>query len=243
MATLSIYPKNELRLLYQHGNPDMCLAVEEAVARCGIPTFRVWTTSKCVVVGRFQTVDDEVDYVFCRKKRIAVLRRFTGGGAVYLDEGVFCLSFCLPLQPNPLDVFRALSSSVAGLVGAEIDEKNSLFVEGKKISGAASCKKWGSLFHHMTLVIECNLENMEALTPHKNRESRIPSTYCEVENLGGNMKVVLFEVAKSFQSEFGISLTHGKLSQEELDLAQRLLKEKYRNEEWNFLGIDPLASE
>lgn len=241
MAMRSICPGNELRLLYQHGNPDMCLAVEEAIARCGIPTFRVWTTSKCVVVGRFQNVQDEVDIDFCEENDIQILRRFTGGGAVYLDEGVPCLSFCLPLKPNPLDVFRALSLCVAGMITAQIDEKNSLFVGGKKVSGAASCKKWGSLFHHMTVVVNCNLEFMEALTPHKNRESRTASTYCEVENLGGNMKVLLYGAAKSFQNEFGVTLIPGKLSDKELDLADRLLKGKYRKKEWNFLGIDPLA--
>lgn len=238
MVTLSICPGNELRLLYQHGNPEMCLSVEEAVARCGIFTFRVWTTSKCVVVGRFQDVSNEVNIDFCLNNSIRVLRRFTGGGAVFLDEGVACLSFCLPLQQYPLDVFRALSACVGEALRAEIDEKNSLSREGKKISGAASCKKWGSLFHHMTLLVECNLENMKALK-HENR-GRTASNFCEVTNIGVNMKTILSDVASHFQKQFGISLKSGKLTQEELDLAEELLQKKYKKKEWNLMGINLL---
>jgi len=237
MVTPSICPENELRLLYQHGNPEMCLAVEEAIARCGMSTVRVWTTSPCVVVGRFQEVDKEVDVDYCRRNGIKILRRFTGGGAVFLDEGVACLSFCLPLQQNPLDVFRALSSCVGETVGAGIDEKNSLFIEKKKVSGAASCKKWGSLFHHMTLLVECDLENMKALT-HKNK-GRTASNFCEVVNTGGNMKAILFEIAQNFQRRFGVTFKSDKLTEEERALAEELLGKKYRKKEWNFMGIDP----
>ncbi len=236
MVTLSIFPGNEVRLLYQHGNPDMCLAVEEAIARRGVHTMRVWTTSKCVVMGRFQNVEKEVDLPFCKENDVPVLRRFTGGGAVFLDEGVLCLSFCLPAVQNPLDIFRAISLCAAPVLGADIDEKNSLFIEEKKVSGAAGCKKWGSLFHHMTLLMGCNLELMRALTPRRNSST---STFSEVANLERNMKVTLLEIAKNFEQKFSVTLRTGKLTQEELDLTEKLLREKYRNREWNLLGIDP----
>jgi lipoate-protein ligase A len=240
MVMPSICPENRLRLLYQHGSPEMCLAVEEAIARSGICTLRVWSTSKCVVIGRFQDAEKEVDINFCVRNGIPILRRFTGGGAVFLDEGVACLSFCLPLQKNPLDVFRALSVSVGESIGATINEKNSLFIEGKKVSGAASCKKWGSLFHHMTLLVGCNLEYMKALTPEKNEGSKTGSNFCEVTNLGGNAKALLFEIAQHIKDQFGVNLKSGKLSEEERELAERLVREKYIKKEWNFLGIDPV---
>jgi len=218
----------------------MCLSVEEALARCGVSTLRVWSTSKCVVVGRFQEIEKEVDTHFCLENEIPMLRRFTGGGAVYIDEGVACLSFCLPVQKNPLDIFHALSVCVGETVHAHIDQKNSLFIDNKKISGAASCKKWGSLFHHMTLLVECNLENMKALTPHRNKGSRTQSNYCEVANLDGDMKAILFEIAQNIREEFDVKLKLGKLLDTERDLADRLLREKYTNKEWNYLGQDPL---
>jgi lipoate-protein ligase A len=238
MEPLSIYLKNELRLLYQHGNPAMSLSVEEAIARTGIPTFRVWTTSKCVVVGRFQDTEKEVDTIFCQQQGIAVLRRFTGGGAVLLDEGVACLSFCLPIQKNPLDIFRALSMCVGETINASIDDKNSLFIDNKKVSGAASCKKWGSLFHHMTVLVGCNLDFMKALTPHKG-QGNTASNFYEVANIPMNMKAILFKLAKNVEALLDCDLKPGKLEQKELDLAERLLKEKYTQTEWNFQGIDP----
>ncbi len=235
----SICLESEVRFLYQHGSPIMCLAVEEAVARCGMTTVRVWTTSKCVVVGRFQDIEKEVDVEFCLENGIVILRRFTGGGAVFLDEGVACLSFCLPLAPNPLDIFHDLSLSVAQMVGAEIDEKNSLFIGGKKVSGAASCKKWGSLFHHMTVLVQCNLDFMKGLTPHENQGSKTASTFCEVTNVERNMKVFLYDLAKNLQEKFKVTFKQGKLSERELGLADRLMREKYTKKEWNFDAFDP----
>ncbi|MGC1122883.1 MAG: lipoate--protein ligase family protein [Candidatus Methanofastidiosia archaeon] len=234
-----IYPGNKLRLLYQHGDPAVSLAFEEAIARCGIPTFRVWVTSKCVVVGRFQEVNEEVNIEYCREKGIPVLRRFTGGGAVVLDEGVACLALCLPVQKNPLDVFHVLSECVAGAIGAEIDERNNLFVDGKKVSGAAGCKKWGSLFHHLTLLVSCDLELVKALTPESSSQRRTGSNACEVGNIGKNMRDVLVRVARNVGNLLDAKVAPGKITQEERSLADYLLKEKYMKKEWSFMGIDP----
>ena len=239
MVTPLIYPKSELRLLYQHGNPAMCLAVEEAIARCGVDTLRVWTTSKCVVVGRFQKVEKEVDVTFCRENDITVLRRFTGGGSVFLDEGVLVLSFRLPVQKDPLDVFRVLSTCAAETIGAYIDEKNNLFVEGKKVSGAASCKKWGSLFHHMTVLVGCNLAFMRVLTPHNDAGRYTVSDSFDVANVKKNMKVLQSEIAKNVEILLECKLKPGKLTEKERGMAEKLLKEKYTKKEWNFAGVDP----
>jgi lipoate-protein ligase A len=240
MVTPLIYPKSELRLLYQHGNPAMCLAVEEAIARCGVDTLRVWTTSKCVVVGRFQKVEQEVDVTFCRDNGITVLRRFTGGGTVFLDEGVLVLSFRLPIQKNPLDVFRTLSTCTAETIGAHIDEKNNLFIGGKKVSGASSCKKWGSLFHHMTVLVECNLVFMRALTPHNHEGRYTASDFFDVANVNTNMKALQSEIAKNVEILLDCKLKPGKLTNKERGLAEKLLREKYTKKEWNFVGLDPL---
>jgi lipoate-protein ligase A len=238
MEIRSICPENELRLLYQHGNPDMCLAVDEAIARCGIPTLRVWNTSPSIIIGRFQTLEREVDVQACTERNIPILRRFTGGGAVFLDEGVLCLAFCLPEAPNPLDIFHELSRTIAEVFGLDIDKKNNLFLQNKKVSGAASCRKWGALFHHMTLLIESDLELMHVLTPHKS-EGHTASSYREMANMGGNSKRILSDIAHYFQEKHLIRFTSGKTSEEEVHLSEALLNTKYRSSQWTVQGIEP----
>lgn len=217
----------------------MCLAVDEAIARCGIPTFRVWNTLPSVIIGRFQAVEKEVDLRGCEAHDIPVLRRFTGGGTIFLDEGVLCLSFCLPDAPRPLDIFQELSLTVAESLDLEIDRENNLFMGTKKVSGAASCKKWGTLFHHMTLLVESDLELMKLLT-HGESKNRVTSTYREITNIGGNTRKILSDIAHYFKEKHMIHLESGKITEREVQLSEFLLKTKYRSRYWNEQGIEPM---
>ncbi len=78
--------------------PAHGLALDEALVRVAPhgPVAAVWRTSAAVVVGRFQRVDWEVDAAACAARGVGVLRRFTGGGAVYLDEGMLCVALAVP---------------------------------------------------------------------------------------------------------------------------------------------------
>ena len=90
------------RLLEEHRtNVQRNLAIEEAIARGsaaktnGKINTRFWRSSSAVVIGRFQCVHKEVNLAYCKENDVTIARRFTGGGAVYHDEGNLNFSICL----------------------------------------------------------------------------------------------------------------------------------------------------
>src|SRR5438093_6879599 len=154
-------------------NPSMNLAVEEAIPRMvgegkAPSTVRFWHNSNTIVIGCFQSAKLEVNMQACKETGTEVVRRFTGGGAVYHDGGN--LNYAISLRRGhrmvPSDdlqfVFQKLSEgAVQGLrllgVKADFQPINDIQVEGRKLSGAAGSIRWGTIFHHGCILVSSNL--------------------------------------------------------------------------------------
>ncbi len=148
-------------------DPAENMALEEAILRTyGAdkvpPTLRIWRNPRCVVIGRGQNPEDEADLDFCNRYRIPVVKRPSGGGAVYHHPGNLNFSLFLPLDGPWRDVRRAhelvgtlLAKALEERFGlrAEIEE-GSLFVSDLKISGMAQYRRRGLLYHGTLLLWE-----------------------------------------------------------------------------------------
>lgn len=148
-------------------DPAENLALEEAILRSyGAdrvpPTLRIWRNPRCVVVGRGQHPEDEADLDFCRRHRIPVVKRPSGGGAVYHHPGNLNFSLFLPLDGPWRDVRRA-HELVGGLLcealGREFglraeSREGSVFAGGLKVSGMAQYRHRGLLYHGTLLLRE-----------------------------------------------------------------------------------------
>ena len=123
----------------------------------------LWQNRSAVVIGRFQNALAEVNAEFLRERDIQLVRRCTGGGAVYHDLGNLNYSliadadasgrldiaaFCRPV----LQTLRALG------VPAELSGRNDMTVDGKKFSGNAQSVRNGRVLHHGTLLFDSDLE-------------------------------------------------------------------------------------
>ncbi len=129
-------------------DPFMNMSVEEAIPRAvgeskAPNTVRFWHNSNTIVLGCSQSAPLEVNFDACKETGTVVVRRFTGGGAVYHDAGNLNYAISLkrghPLVPDAdlQLVFRKLSQgAVEGLrllgVNAEFQPINDIQVEGKK---------------------------------------------------------------------------------------------------------------
>jgi lipoate-protein ligase A len=155
--------------------PKLNMAREEAILRTrqqgfGKDTLRIWRNSNSVVVGCFSDPRSEVNLDLCWKKGIKVVRRTSGGGAVYHDLGNlnFSATYDVSTPQIPSDIlkiYKTFSTSVmAGLsklgVTSEFRPPNSILSHGKKVSGLAIHKLPNVCLIHGTLLVNTDLQTL-----------------------------------------------------------------------------------
>jgi lipoate-protein ligase A len=154
--------------------PAAALAHDEALGRDRNrpPTLLMWRTGRpAVVIGRFQRADWEIDPARCAERGVGVWRRFTGGGAVYLDSGTLCVALAVP-PAHPWaelavpEMYLPLLDGIVRAcrlrgVAADRDERT-VRVGGRKVTGIAAHRGRGGTLVHGTLLIDADLEALRA---------------------------------------------------------------------------------
>ncbi|MBN2441099.1 MAG: lipoate--protein ligase family protein [Spirochaetales bacterium] len=163
----------------------------------------------CVVIGRFQNPWKECRPDYLKKNNIPLLRRISGGGAVYHDKGNLNFSIITKKNNRQVDKYFNLVQECIARVGfkTECENKNSLLVAGYKVSGSAFRVTSKRCLHHGTLLVAANLPNLRRyLTPsfsHEQCRGGISSVRSNVENLNYfNTSVTMSGIIKIFSSVF-----------------------------------------
>jgi len=227
------------------------MAIDEAILINGIPTLRFykWKPS-AISIGYFQSIEEEVNLEECRRQGVDVVRRITGGGAVYHDtHGEITYSLVCPAEILPgkiMKIYSLICSSLAhGLKYVGLDAKhagiNDIVVKGKKISGSALTKKYGNILQHGTLLLRVDVKRMFSLLKVgkekisdkeiKSVEERVTS----VEREGGlcDEEKIRKALIRGFEEKMNLKFYEGKITREEAAEAEKL-REKYESREWNF---------
>lgn len=156
--------------------PAMNMALdEELTLRVGHgdrpATLRIWGwTSKCVVLGRFQSVKNEVDEIAAAENEVTLVRRISGGGAMFIEpEGAITYSI---FAPEPIVKGLSFAESYAFFDSWVIEALRELGVDawyaplndiasaGGKIGGAAQARRGGAVLHHTTIAYQMNMPLM-----------------------------------------------------------------------------------
>lgn len=163
-------------------DPAHNLALEECLfdsLKPGEPGwFLVWRNGPSIIVGRHQNTLEEIDEAFIRESGIPVVRRGTGGGAVYHDEGNLNFSFLTTISRNEKAEFAPFMRLMVDALGdlgiqAELSSRNDITVAGRKISGSAQRRSGQKLLHHGTMLVDLNMSVLgRALTA--TRTSTVP---------------------------------------------------------------------
>ena len=230
-------------------DPTFNLALEELLASADDAPefFMLWRNRPTVVVGRNQFTAAEIDGGYIRRNGIEVVRRITGGGAVYHDLGNLNYTIAGPADGDdaPNSFARRAAPVVDVLrewgVPAEFSGRNDILVDGRKVSGSARSTIRGRSLFHGTLLFEVDMERLAgALRPDplKIASKGVASVRARVANLKEFLPPM---TADEFAAEFARRLCRrlGAVSGEEIppevvSAARRLAAEKYRSREWTY---------
>ena len=227
------------------------LAVEELLTReAAEDCFLLWRNAPSIIIGRHQNTAAEINEDFVRSRSIQVVRRMTGGGAVYHDLGNINFSLVLMEQSWGQESGAKYTAPVVEAIRslgimAEYAGRNDIVANGRKVSGCArSVLKEHTLFHG-TLLFDAQLEILaQALRPDPEKilSKGIKSVRARVGNLremlpqelaGMTMEQFISHLTASIGCFFG-GLAFSPPPQEICDRAMRLADEKYRTWEWNY---------
>jgi lipoate---protein ligase len=239
-------------------DPFRNMSVEEAIPRAvgegtAPNTVRFWHNSNTIVLGCFQSADLEVNFEACKASGTEIVRRFTGGGAVYHDAGNLNYAISLrkghPLVPgNDLQlVFQKLSEgTVAGLknlgVNAEFQPINDIQVDGKKVSGAAGSIRWGTIFHHGCILVASDLAILgKVLNVPKVKlaDRHVASVQKRVTTIRDELQKdittrdVRDAIVRGVENVYNVRLVEGQLSKSEEAKVKELYDTKYSTSKWN----------
>lgn len=230
-------------------DPAFNLALEEWFMTHNEGDFTLlWRNSPTVVIGRNQNARAEIDFGRLKEQGISLVRRSSGGGAVYHDLGNINFSFITDKREDMPDAARLCAPVIDFLrslsLSAECSGRNDMTTGGAKFSGSARCCLDGRFLFHGTLLFDADLSVMAGvLTPDAKKlaSKGISSVRARVTNLRPLLREPL--TPDEFLTRLCARLsrdcgTVGPLRADQLEEIELVAQRRYRNESWTF-GKNP----
>ncbi len=235
-------------------DPYWNLAAEEYLLKAwNAPVFRLWRNAPAVIVGRNQNAHAEINRPFVEERGIAVVRRLSGGGAVFHDLGNVNFTFIDRKDGDDASgaMFRRFTAPILSAlrelgVEARLEGRNDLTIGGAKFSGNAMCIEGDRVLMHGTLLFSASVEDLsQALLPRKEKyEGRgVQSIRSRVTNIASHLPrpMDVTEFMAFLSGTVGRTGAPWQYSAEDLTEIDKLADTKYRTEDWNF-GRSPAFS-
>ncbi len=235
-------------------DPYTNLAMEEYVLRHmnpGRDYLMFYRNDPSVVIGRNQNIFEEINVSYVRENDIHVVRRLSGGGAVYHDHGNLNFSFVTRYEQSRLHNFRFFNEPVVKVlrslgVPAELNDRSDILACGRKISGNAQFSSRGRMFSHGTLLFNTHLDEVERTLAvqmigirsrsHKSVRSVVANI---LEFLHKPLDIHRFrELLLDGLRTNGVIGSHRKLTDVDRQKIRKIREQRYNRWEWN-VGRSP----
>lgn len=234
----------------QHYDPMINLAIEEYCLKYLDPeeTYLLFYINQpSIIIGKNQNTIEEINTKYVEDNGIKVVRRLSGGGAVYHDKGNLNFSFITKDDGDSFHNFKKFTEPVIQAleklgVKAELSGRNDIMADGRKISGNAQFATRGRIFSHGTLLFDSEIEHVvSALNVKKEKiESKgIKSIRSRVANISELMdqKMTTEEFRKillSYIFDTNGDVPQYQLTEKDWEKIHEISRDRYQKWEWNY---------
>lgn len=233
--------------------PEFNLAMEQYVFDCmdrKNDYFILWQNENTVVVGKNQNTYEEINLPYIKNHHTHVVRRLSGGGAVYHDLGNLNFTFIINSKKSEKINFNEFTTIIANAlnelgVSAYVNGRNDILVDGKKISGNSQYIKNDRTMHHGCLLYSTNLQVMPKVlnvSDTKIVSKGIKSVQSRVANISDYMKEPMtMDEFKSYLVSYMSKRTKIEkyiFSEEDIKQIEQLKSDVYDTWDWNY-GVSP----
>jgi lipoate-protein ligase A len=247
-------------------DPAFNLAVEEVLVRAddGRDVVMLWQNHRTVVIGRNQDAQAQVNRDVLKSEGITLVRRLSGGGAVYHDDGNLNFSVITrgvgSIKPDFSFFTQPLIEAIGKFgVKATFSGRNDVEVDGKKICGNAQYRWRDTVMHHGAILFDTDLSVLARVLKPKERQSKgfkgVKSHVsrvvnlreylnCSLEEFRGVLTDCLLAQAQAQGSpDCPIASDGAQLSDAELRAAHDLADLRYRHDSWNWRAVGRAGDE
>ena len=235
-------------------NPYFNLAMEEYLLKnFDEDMFILWRNENSVIVGKNQNTLSEINLDYIKENSIPVVRRQSGGGAVFHDLGNINFTF-ITNNNNSFSDFKRFTTPIIELlktldINAEFSGRNDLLIDGLKFSGNAQYNYKNKVMHHGTLLFSSqisDLSNALKVKPLKFEGKSVKSVKARVTNINEHLKVPMDvlefkDLVMDYLSRINVDNKYYTLSDLDINNINKLVEKKYNTWNWNF-GNSPKYS-
>ncbi|NYT12654.1 MAG: lipoate--protein ligase family protein [Methanomassiliicoccales archaeon] len=199
-----------------------------------------------ISLGYFERIDEAVNLEAVEKRGVQLVRRFSGGSAIYTDQNqiIYAVVMRRDLLPeDPNEIYEIICSALIRAMDkmgldAEFKPVNDVLIRGKKVSGSAQKLEKDVVIQHGTVIVDCDFDMMFDVLRTGDKKVRSQEGMTSISKELGrkvSMEEVKTALIQGFEETLSVSVRKGSLTHYEEKCIKRLIETKYGNDEYTQL--------
>ena len=232
----------------ENTDPYFNMAVEEFLFnKFNDNIFMLWRNDNAIIVGKHQNTLSEINLEKVKEYNVKVIRRLSGGGAVFHDLGNLNFTFIMNQNGEEIVNFKKFTQPIIDVlndlgVPAKFEGRNDLTINGKKFSGNAVHVSKNRMLQHGTILFASEIKNLNdvlKVNPLKYKDKAVKSVKARVTNVSEHLKekITLNEliqlIFKRIKQIYPDSKNY-EFTDKDINEINKLVVNKYSTWDWNF---------